>query len=697
VIRRKTEYVYTTVSRTPFSVAIASPSSFGRYYIDLPSEKEVYYEDMIKVLMKNKYETMIQVYNCTYTFTKLSEKLLNSSLYSDYCIKYLFQDPDQILAIKSDLVFHDIYYDKYNFSIFAKHPNLVRSSFYGTYSGMTFYLPVTFYRIKPLTSTSSTVTKKPPSQHENLTSQTQSSTPTTVQQKITDWLDMTEPPSEMTVNVDLGSIYEPFTKTTTEPNIPNFTERKVLNGPRVDNTNESYFLSLNLFSTENSKHTYSFEKQYYTRSIEFSDFLRTNFNMTSPVANYFLNESSKETRKDTISATIPIWLDKVPTAVTGVVYDAQKLQEILFNENIRPGCNDASCKNLCSPERGMNLTCYLVDEHGIVVLATERQSESKVNRLFREPAMGQPLYKVNPWLMKNLEYEGIYDIVLPGKALPECMQLPKTFSSSSTLFSVVKYVFKLFLFLLGELKDFLFKYAGMFFMSSLSMPVTNAQLGRNPTLAERIEAFNIEWRMKNGHCYHFGIYSFNFTKWQLLDASHLRVWCNSSNKVQRHYLAGYLQYTNLIMLVVEDEYELIHCGNITTLIETLYGKKSYAKFNMTANGTNETMSVYETESTTTPVNVMNEESSFLGSDGQTNYTNETELYSSSLLNVTKKKFKVNRYRKKPDQCFNYFENEKEYLPCVSLAPSHSSPTTSLIACTFLVLFQLFDCVRSFLF
>ena len=138
LIRRRTEYVYTSVDKTPFSVAIASPNSFGRFYIDLPSEKESSYETQLKELIKFKYETNIQLYNCSYTHTKLAEKILNPNQYTDFCIKYLFSDKDQVLAIKSDLVFHNNYYNVFNFSIFKQHPNLVRSSFYGTYSGEFF-------------------------------------------------------------------------------------------------------------------------------------------------------------------------------------------------------------------------------------------------------------------------------------------------------------------------------------------------------------------------------------------------------------------------------------------------------------------------------------------------------------------------------------------------------------------------------
>ena len=58
-----------------------------------------------------------------------------------------------------------------------------------------------------------------------------------------------------------------------------------------------------------------------------------------------------------------------------------------------PGCTHESCRNLCAKDRGMNVTCYLVDEHGIVVLST-------MQHLFppffkdRGSPMGQPLYKV---------------------------------------------------------------------------------------------------------------------------------------------------------------------------------------------------------------------------------------------------------------------------------------------------------------
>lgn len=112
VIRRRTEYVYTPVAKTPFSVAIASPSSFGRYYIDLPREKERHYEEILKELVDKRFDVNIQLYNCSYTYQKLVERLLPNKHYTDYCIKYLFSDKDQVLAIKSDLVLHNIFYNR---------------------------------------------------------------------------------------------------------------------------------------------------------------------------------------------------------------------------------------------------------------------------------------------------------------------------------------------------------------------------------------------------------------------------------------------------------------------------------------------------------------------------------------------------------------------------------------------------------
>lgn len=266
----------------------------------------------------------------------------------------------------------------------------MKASFYGTFSGITFYLPVTFYKVKPgqtllpIQAKPFTTSKTPP-----ITSRTPRTTASFFQSVTVP--DMTEPPSEMTINVELGSIAEPFFNTSTKPTpVEENIQISENNSNRSnDSDSETYTQSINVFSSEDNKHTYSFEKQYYTRSIEFSDYLRTEFNLTEPIVNYFLNES-REARKDSVGATIPLWLSTVPAAVAGVVYDAQYLQSLLFENYWMPDCDHITCKNLCSQKRSMNVTCYLVDEHGIVVLSTQE----RISKQVKEPVMGQPLYKV---------------------------------------------------------------------------------------------------------------------------------------------------------------------------------------------------------------------------------------------------------------------------------------------------------------
>ena len=152
---------------------------------------------------------------------------------------------------------------------------------------------------------------------------------------------------------------------------------------------------------------------------------------------YFLNETSKEARKETVSATLPIWLDKIPAAVTGAVYDAVLLRKILFDNYFNPPCHHHTCRNVCADKRGMNVTCYLVDEHGTVVISTTERLKG-----VKEPVMGQSLFKVNPWLMKSLEYEGIFNLILPGATLPECRKAEAIVSSATGLFSFISFVAK---------------------------------------------------------------------------------------------------------------------------------------------------------------------------------------------------------------------------------------------------------------
>ena len=718
VTRRKTEYVYTSVDNSPFSVAIASPNSFGRYYIDLPPEKESDYTDQINKLIKdNIYDTQIAVYNCTYNFTKLTQKITNPTVYSDFCIRYLFEDTSQVLAIKSDLVLHDIYYNIFNFSIFSTHPNLVRSSFYGTFSGITFYMPVKIYRSPPPLQTFYVPIKpaKAKTKSPKTTRKVTTSTDFTIH-------GLTEPLSEMTINAELASPFWQWPGTKKKYASKEPTKAEIVASISFNNSalplnenmsNDTYFESKNLFSSEGAKHTYSFEKEYYTRSIEFSDYLRTVYNQTEPVVIYFLNETSDvATRRDTVAATLPIWLDKVPTAVTGVVYDAKLLQQILFENFMLPDCTHHTCKNLCSEQRAMNVTCYLVDEHGIVVLSTMQRLLPKFFKE-RETPMGQPLYKVNPWLMKQLEYDGVYELVIPGPTLQECRQPSTQFNSANGLIGLVQLiilnVFNLFSYFLQQLV-LMFSIG---FIVEVTMPnyliqPTNAQILRNPTLADRIEIFNNEWRIKNSHCYYFGIYSFNISKWKELDSSEYKTWCNSTSGAHlglgphpRRYLAGYVKHSNLLMLVVEDEFELIHCGNMSQIInkhtKPQAGDNNNDNLNNITNTTsNFTIETISDAQSRIELKKKEEEKDFgiikisdfsdmyeIGEDEIGNFSNSTQI---SIYN-RKNDFMINRYRRRPDHCHNIFPNEKEFLPCSYAISMHTEIFNYVLIFIFLTLYH----------
>lgn len=575
VVRRKTEYVYTSILNTPFAVSIASPNSFGRYYIDLPLEMNSVYEEKIQLIRSDtlkSFETKIQLYNCSYGFKHLSKKLLDPEKYSDYCIKYLYTDLDQALALKSDLILHDLMYEKFDLSIFEEHPNLVRSAFYGTYSGATFYLPVTFFRRK--TDSEKPLADKPLKDNE-----------------------------EPEVNYHDTSKFEKFTKIE------------------------------NLFGMgDASKHTYSFEKNYYTRAVEFSDELRTSNNLNDPISIYILNETTsayKDANNETISATMPIWMENVPASVAGVVYNAKSFKDRIFGSH--QDCKDESCINICS-RQDLNATCYLVDEHGIIVLANDKKKNQDV--------VGQLLYKVNPWLMLQLEKEGIYDLIVKGNKLQECKKPPLVYSSASRLFNMIDFVFKTIGFAVVQLLQTVIYSTAQIITASLSS-VVNADISNPDNVEIAVHKINQhEWKIRNSHCFYFGIYSFNMTKWQTMNSNELRTWCNKTDGLDsKKYLAGYLKHSNLMMLVVEDEEKVSQCGNIEELVKSR--PPSW-------------------ESRLEPSNKKNKKTSPPTTSASAQ--NEISPYS------------INRYRKDPlsygdrkNYCHNYFANESMIFKCVNSA------------------------------
>lgn len=302
--------------------------------------------------------------------------------------------------------------------------------------------------------------------------------------------------------------------------------------------------------------------------------------------------------------------------------------------------------------------------------------------------------------MKSLEYEGIYDLVIPGQKMPECKQLPQIYNSSARLFNLIARLLHLLAHLAHSI--YFYAYSFLFLWSYSPQPLHVHGQQTNQQTAERIRNFNHEWRSKNSHCFYFGIYSFNLTKWKSLDSSKLRTWCNStasSNPGERHYLAGYIRHSNMIMLIVDDEFELFHCGNMSEFMQTQRGDHADVNTNSSSSLNNQSL----LQTTSSPLTLS--ESSFDNNstksgddedeededdpDDIIERWNRYEYSNGSSFNMTTTRttqaaatamstststldFTINRYRKKPDVCYNYFDNERDFLPCHSDASRHHS-------------------------
>lgn len=139
------------------------------------------------------------------------------------------------------------------------------------------------------------------------------------------------------------------------------------------------------------------------------------------------------------------------------------------------------------------------------------------------------------------------------------------------------------------------------------------------------------------------------------------------------------------MLVVEDEFELIHCGNMSSFIKKRT-EPPVPSINLT-NTTNITVPIpFEldtlSEDEESPrqkqkkkddisiVRVHDYDIDFIYELNFTNYTNFTNLVQHP------QDYSINRYRRRPSHCNNIFPNEKEYLPCSSSANKLLAPITS---------------------
>ena len=138
-------------------------------------------------------------------------------------------------------------------------------------------------------------------------------------------------------------------------------------------------------------------------------------------------------------------------------------------------------------------------------------------------------YKLNPWLMLQLEKAGIYDLIIKGNKLQECRKPPLVFSSASRLFNMVDLVLKTIGFAALQLFQTVVYGAAQVIIASLTS-VVNANLDNPDVVEVAVHKINQnEWRIRNSHCFYFGIYSFNITKWQNMDSDKVRTWCNKTD------------------------------------------------------------------------------------------------------------------------------------------------------------------------
>jgi len=308
LVRRYTSFSFMPIPKTPFVIAIASPVSFGRHRLELNHRHEPGFYDakLMTLLQTTIVNTAVQFGDCVYEFNLLAYELLfNESEDAGVCAwKILVQEPEQIMALKLDLILYQFVYESLDYTIFLNEPNSVRYMFYGSYSGAEFYLPVKYF----------------------------------------------------------SKLY-----------------------PIVD---------------EREKGNLSFEKSYFVQAVEFTDFLRSEWRIEEPYVHFKLNDTANDDAGG-LTASIMIWLDRVPSAAANVVYEPAFVEDLLFKERFRTG-DGLVHENVCADVA--KVTCYLLDEHAVVVGGS---LDSGVER-------GRPFYSMNPWVMLELEADGYYELIIPG-------------------------------------------------------------------------------------------------------------------------------------------------------------------------------------------------------------------------------------------------------------------------------------------
>ncbi len=167
---------------------------------------------------------------------------------------------------------------------------------------------------------------------------------------------------------------------------------------------------------------------------------------------------------------------------------------------------------------------------------------------------------------------------------------------------------------------------------------------------------------------------------------------------------GYVKHSNLLMLVVEDEFELIHCGNMSSVINRRNGISKPLN-TTTANSTAPAVNLTTPKLATTALAELPSPDAtskkknkpidyslvrfedfnvdlILGNyNFDSNMSNASNFTDYPLIVDRKPDFNINRYRRRPSHCHSIFVDEKEYLPCSLAVRTHlkHAAVTQLLA------------------
>jgi len=150
---------------------------------------------------------------------------------------------------------------------------------------------------------------------------------------------------------------------------------------------------------KNEEEMFSFEKSYFLKAVEFSDYLRNELKIDEPFVHFKLNDTDNQ--DGGLTASIVIWLERIPVVVANVVYESAFVEGFLFNDQFKSR-DGLIYENLCLDKN--EVTCYLLDENAIVI----------GNNFGKKEDRGNPFYLINPWVMLELEASGHYELIIPG-------------------------------------------------------------------------------------------------------------------------------------------------------------------------------------------------------------------------------------------------------------------------------------------